>query len=176
MHVARGPRENGHRRAVDPLFRTAARAFGPRVIGVTLSGTPDDGTAGLSAIKTRGGAAIVQDPAEALFPGMPRSALDNVAVDHVLPIDEIAQHLVSLVNERVTGSAPAVSYEMDMEARMAELQEDAVQSDERPGQPSGFSCPDCGGVLWELVDGERMRYRCRPRGASRAGAATVGAS
>jgi two-component system chemotaxis response regulator CheB len=161
VHVARGPRENGHRPAVDPLFRTAARTFGPRVIGVVLSGTLDDGTAGLSAIKARGGVAIVQDPEEALFPGMPRSALDNVAVDHVLRIDDIGERVVSLARQPVTGTRPRVSYEMDIEARMAELEQGAVQSYERPGVPSGFSCPDCGGVLWELVDGELIRYRCR---------------
>jgi two-component system, chemotaxis family, protein-glutamate methylesterase/glutaminase len=161
VHVARGPRENGHRPAVDPLFRTAARSFGPRVVGVVLSGTLDDGTAGLSAIKTRGGVAIVQDPDEALFPGMPRSAVDNVRVDHVLPIDEIASCVVSLVNEPATGSAPAVSHDMEMEARMAELEGDAVQSDDRPGVPSVFGCPDCGGVLWELGESELIRYRCR---------------
>jgi two-component system chemotaxis response regulator CheB len=161
VHVARGPRENGHRPAVDPLFRTAARTFGPRVIGVILSGTLDDGTAGLAAIKTRGGVAMVQDPNEALFPGMPRSAVENVTVDHVLRIEEIAPRLVSLVNEPVTASAPAVSHNMDMETRMAELNEEAVQTDDRPGVPSVFGCPDCGGVLWELGEGELIRYRCR---------------
>jgi two-component system chemotaxis response regulator CheB len=161
VHVVHGPRENGHRPAVDPLFRTAARAFGPRVIGVVLSGTLDDGTAGLAAIKMRGGIAIVQDPSDALFPGMPRSALENVPVDAVLPVGEIPARLVELVNEPVTGSAPPVSHEMDMEARMAELDEGAVHNSERPGSPSAFSCPDCGGVLWELADGELIRYRCR---------------
>jgi two-component system chemotaxis response regulator CheB len=161
VHVVRGPRENGHRPAVDPLFRTAARTFGPRVIGVVLSGTLDDGTAGLSAIKTRGGVAIVQDPEEALFRGMPTSAIDNVAVDHVLGIDEIAARVASLARQPVTGTAPAVSQDMDVEARMAELEQDAVQRDERPGVPSVFSCPDCGGVLWEIEDGELIRYRCR---------------
>ena len=154
IHVVRGPRENGHRPAVDPLFRTAARSFGPRVVGVILSGTLDDGTAGLAAIKMRGGVAIVQDPDEALFQGMPRSAIDNVAVDHVLPVNEIAPRIAQLVQEPVTGSAPAVTDEMDMEARMAELEEAAVQRNERPGTPSVFSCPECGGVLWEVADGE----------------------
>jgi two-component system, chemotaxis family, protein-glutamate methylesterase/glutaminase len=92
---------------------------------------------------------------------MPLNAIANVAVDYVLPITEMAARLVSLAREPVSGSAPAVSYEMGMEARMAELEENAVQSDARPGVPSVFSCPDCGGVLWELGDGKLIRYRCR---------------
>ena len=85
MRVVRGPREDGHRPAIDPLFRTAAYTYGPRVIGIVLSGALDDGTAGLFAIKSQGGLAMVQDPNEAVVDAMPRNALENVDVDHVLP-------------------------------------------------------------------------------------------
>lgn len=96
VQLTSGPRENRHRPAVDPLFRSAALFYGPKVIGVILSGSLDDGTAGLWEIKRRGGTAVVQDPADALHSGMPRSAVSNVDVDHILPLSEIGALLASL--------------------------------------------------------------------------------
>ena len=90
IELSRGPRENYTRPAIDPLFRTVARAYGPRVIGIVLSGALADGSMGLLAIKTRGGVAIVQEPAEAVIASMPRSALQRTAADHVLSVTEIA--------------------------------------------------------------------------------------
>ncbi|PPS45348.1 chemotaxis protein CheB [Chroococcidiopsis sp. TS-821] len=161
LHLARGPRENSHRPAVDPLFRTAARVYGKRVVGVVLSGTLDDGTAGLAAIKQQGGIAIAQDPEEALYSGMPRSAIENVAVDHILPVAKIAAILVELANQPIATEVQSVSRDMNIEADMAELELGAMQNLDRPGKPSAFGCPECGGVLWELNEGNLTRFRCR---------------
>src|SRR5262249_34313624 len=99
VRVKRGPRENRHRPAIDPLFRTAARVFGPRVIGVIMSGQMDDGAAGLHVIRSRGGIAIVQDPGDSASRDMPQSALEYGNVDYVLPASEIGPLLVKLVNK-----------------------------------------------------------------------------
>jgi two-component system, chemotaxis family, protein-glutamate methylesterase/glutaminase len=103
----RGPRENGHRPAIDPLFRSAADAYDGRTAGVVLSGTLDDGTAGLTVINERGGATLVQDPAEALYASMPNSAIRYVEPDYVLPISELATVLVRLTANNPT--APSTS-------------------------------------------------------------------
>jgi two-component system chemotaxis response regulator CheB len=166
VSLAHGPKENRHRPAVDPLFRSAARIYKSRVVGVVLSGTLDDGTAGLLAIKKLGGIAIAQDLEEALYDGMPGSAIENVAVDYVLPIAEISKKLVHLAHESVeTENNPVDSHPVDsqlaMETDMAELEMEAVQSQERPGNESPYSCPECGGVLWEIKNSNFLRFRCR---------------
>lgn len=163
LHVTRGPRENRHRPAVDPLFRSAALTFGNRAIGVVLSGTLDDGTAGMVAIRQAGGLTVVQDPADALYPGMPQSVLDHMEVDYALPIAELGTLLTRLVAEDAPARGGTPSKELDLETRVAELDADALAQEERPGEPSPYSCPDCGGVLWEVSDvgGYDLRYRCR---------------
>ncbi len=159
--LSRGPRENGHRPSVDVLFRSAARAAGPRVIGVVLSGTLDDGTAGLVAIRERGGLSVVQDPDDAAYPGMPLSAVEGDSPDAVLPLDEIPELLRALVGSRVDHPDREVSELMDVEVAMAVPEDDALNSAERPGVPSGFACPDCHGVLFEIDEGHMRRFRCR---------------
>lgn len=161
IHISHGPSENGHRPAVDPLFRSAAQVYGKRVIGVVLSGALDDGTAGLIAVKQRGGITIVQDPEEALYPGMPQSAIENAPVDHVLRVPQIADLLSRLIAEEVEGGETPMPDEMEIEAEIADFDKDALQSDQRPGTPSGFTCPECHGALWEIQDGDLIRFRCR---------------
>ncbi|HLH25031.1 MAG TPA: chemotaxis protein CheB [Chloroflexota bacterium] len=161
LRLVAGPRENGHRPSVDVLFRTAAQVYGPRVIGVVLSGTLDDGTAGLLAIKRRGGLAVVQQPADARYPGMPQSALEHVVVDQVLPVRDMPAMLTRLAREQVPEEVPAPSGELAEEIRAAELSMERLNRGDYPGAPSVYTCPECSGSLWELRDGELLRYRCR---------------
>src|SRR5262249_52555810 len=147
--------------AIDPLFRTAAKAHGPRVIAVLLSGTLDDGTVGLTMVKQRGGIAVVQDPSDATYAGMPSSALANTVVDHVVPVDQMASLLMDLVDEPaeiepVGGRPMPVQEDQSPDPAMAGAHDLELVS----GPPSGFTCPECGGALWELQNGELIRYRC----------------
>lgn len=150
VQVVRGPKENGHRPAVDALFRSAARSFGPRVVGVVLSGYQDCGTAGLLSVKARGGVAVVQDPDTAVAPEMPRSALRRVDVDHVVKPVELPGLLARLVGEPVAqGAGPPP----------APLELEALEGD-RAGLPAEVVCPACHGVLTESQVGEFKDYRC----------------
>jgi two-component system chemotaxis response regulator CheB len=159
--LTRGPHENGHRPAVDVLFRSAAREHGARVIGVVLSGVLDDGTAGLAAIARRGGATIVQDPADAMYPAMPLNALTHVRADHVEAADRIGPLIAELVTTEIPDTEEPMPDLLARETDIAMMDGDELDDGGRPGTPSGFSCPDCNGVLWEIRDGELLRYRCR---------------
>lgn len=164
IRVIQGPRENLHRPAIDPLFRSAAAHFGNRVIGVILTGLLDDGTSGLMVVRTRGGVAIVQDPATALFSSMPQSALEQVPDAMVLPLAEIPGQLTRLVQEEISVRKPAMDeteQEALEEARIAEVDMSEIENENRNGRPSAFACPECGGVLWELNDEDFLRFRCR---------------
>lgn len=162
VRVTRGPRENSNRPAADALFRTAARSHGEKVIGVVLSGVLDDGTAGLLAVKQGGGVAVVQHPDDALYSGMPDSVLNHVPVDYCLPAAELPGLLTRLAAERAAlPDRPGLAGDQAQEADMAELDRGATHANHRPGTPSGFACPECGGALWELTDSDLLRFRCR---------------
>jgi two-component system chemotaxis response regulator CheB len=135
-------------------------AVGPDVIGVVVSGNLDDGTTGLIMIKQKGGTAIVQDPDDALYPGMPASALQEVQdIDYVLPASAIGERIVSLVAE---SRVQTITITLDGEPDMAIGGEDPLDLDERTdGKPANLGCPACGGTLWEYKEGELTRYRCR---------------
>jgi two-component system chemotaxis response regulator CheB len=166
VRLIKGPKENHHRPAIDPLFRTAALAYGARVVGVLLSGADGDGTAGLQAVKQRGGVAAVQDPDEASFASMPKSALEYVAVDYCLPLDDIAALLSRLATqarskEGVEQGGYPMADDMELEQKMSELDLATLKSDERPGEVSSLTCPDCSGPLYEIREGKWSRFRCR---------------
>ena len=162
IHLAHGPKENGFRPAIDATFRSAARAYGPRVVGVILTGMLDDGTAGLLAVKRRGGIAVVQEPAEALFPSMPASAIRYVGADTIVSLNEIAPLLARLASQPVeTGGEVPISDDLELEVNISEMDREALQDADQFGALAPFSCPGCGGVLAEFYDGDLLRFRCQ---------------
>jgi len=161
MQVVQGPHENRHRPAIDPLFRSAAWAYGPRVVGVVLTGNLDDGTAGLWAIKSCGGTTIVQEPDEASHPQMPWNALLHNRVDHRLRLDEIAALLTRMAREPIASvHPPEPPPGLPDEIEFAKLKADIRDIDHLAGHLSAFTCPACRGALWELEEGGHLRYRC----------------
>jgi two-component system, chemotaxis family, protein-glutamate methylesterase/glutaminase len=160
LRITKGPRENRFRPAIDPLFRSAAYSYGPGAIGVVLTGDLDDGTSGLWAIKEQGGVAIAQDPVEALYPSMPRSAIQHVAVDHVVPIAAVAPLLIALTAVPIEGPAIQRSPDLETEVEIANGQDARQAGVLRLGQPSTYTCPDCHGVLLEMKGGGVPRFRC----------------
>ncbi len=160
VDAGRGPRENRFRPAVDPLFRSAAMTYGPRVVGIILSGGLDDGSAGLWAVKQQGGSTIVQDPADALVASMPLNAMRYVEVDHCVPAAQIPALLQRLANESTPRGGTTVSKELKTEVEIARGHEPLEAGVEALGQPSIYACPECHGVLLKLKDGSRTRFRC----------------
>lgn len=161
VRITRGPRENRFRPAIDPLFRSAAQVYGPAALGVVLTGSLDDGTAGLWVIKQLGGTAIVQDPAEALYASMPQNAIEHVNVDHVVPLTRIAPLLVELVSTPPARErAGSIPEHVDVEVKIAMEHNPIDAGLGRIGAPSFFACPECHGVLLQLKEGSLMRFRC----------------
>ncbi|PWT88103.1 MAG: chemotaxis protein CheB [Blastocatellia bacterium] len=164
VRVVRGPKENLHRPAIDTLFRSAARSFGPRCIGVVLTGARDDGTVGMMAIKSRGGIALIQDPADALYPSMPLSVLQNVQVDYQVPLEELPSLIgrLALTKAKQEGEFP-VSDALNTEANLVEQEmgsKEMISSVQKLGSVSTLTCPECHGALWEIHDPNVLRFRC----------------
>lgn len=163
MRVAKGPKENRFRPAVDPLFRSAAYVYGPRVVGIVLTGALDDGTAGLWTIKLRGGTAIVQEPAEAVMRSMPLTALQNVEIDYKLPVAQIGELIGRLSREQAAPAHavdPKEEEKTEAEIRIAEETDALERRIMDHGELSPFTCPECHGVLTSLHEGKIVRFRC----------------
>lgn len=154
MSVARGPKINRSRPSIDLLFQSAASSYGPRVTGVVLSGMLDDGTRGLASIKRRGGCVVVQDPDDALFASMPRSAIEHVSVDRILRVAEIGPALQELVSGPLE-EAPMLDHTSPNGGSSPEGNGDVTR------EISPFTCPDCSGTLWEIEEGSIVHYQCR---------------
>jgi two-component system chemotaxis response regulator CheB len=159
--VTRGPHENGHRPAIDVLFRSAARTRGCDVVAVMLSGVLDDGTAGATAVTLRGGMVLVQDPDDALYESMPRHVLERVSVAAVAPASELGSAIGDAVATVGIPVPDDPSVLMQMETALAAMDDEIMSGVERPGTPAGFGCPDCNGSLFEITEGEVIRFRCR---------------
>jgi two-component system chemotaxis response regulator CheB len=157
--VSKGARENRNRPGIDPLFRSAAVAYTSRVIGVVLTGMLDDGTAGLIAIKKCGGVTVVQDPKDAAYPGMPQSALNNLKVDHCVPISDMG-HLLETLSHQPAGKSKLIPKDIRSEALIAERVLSDVAEVNSLGKQVPYNCPNCGGVLWEMDSPDVPRYRC----------------
>lgn len=161
--VTRGPKENRFRPSIDALFRSAAYAHGPRVIGVVLTGYLDDGTSGLWSVQRLGGLAVVQDPQDAQSPAMPSNALQFVAADHVVPLAELAALLVRLTAESAPAKPPVTKQELDLlkiELTIAKHDDAFEMGIIDKGKLTPFTCPDCHGALTQLVEGKLIRFRC----------------
>lgn len=162
VRVVYGPRENHFRPAIDPLFRSAALAFGPRVIGVVLTGALDDGSSGLVAIKREGGLALVQDPETATFPSMPQAALRHADIDVCAPVAELASKIVDLTQmEAPMPEEPHDTRDLEREVKIAGLDLSVIEQDQAQGTLAAMTCPECHGPLWEMSDDGPLRYRCR---------------
>ena len=164
VRVLRGPQENRFRPSIDALFRSAARAHGSWVIGMVLTGYLDDGTVGLQTIKKRGGITVVQDPEEAEYPSMPRTALRYVKVDHTVGIADAGALLIRLVGERPAAQEDfPTTHAIEIESNIAEQvmnTKELLDNVEQIGTRTTYSCPDCNGAMWQIGEEEPLKLRC----------------
>jgi two-component system, chemotaxis family, protein-glutamate methylesterase/glutaminase len=157
--LSEGPTENGHRPAINPLFRSVALNFGQRAVGVLLSGVLDDGTLGSAAIRSRGGTTIAQAPTDALFPAMPLNAIGAGVIDHELAAFEVGGMLKQLADRVFEEHEMESDARMELENRIAMARRFSTEIDaEVLGDPSAYTCPDCNGSLISVSEGN---YRCR---------------
>jgi two-component system chemotaxis response regulator CheB len=159
LQLGYGPSENNARPAIDPLFRSAALCCGPRSVGVVMTGTMGDGASGLQALKRCGGMTVVQDPSDAAFPEMPSTALRRVKPDHVVGLAGMAGLLEKLARQPAGALAP-VPGGLAEEVQIARDGNVDMKYMDQMGRRSVLACPECHGVLWEVEDGDLMRYRC----------------
>ena len=155
-----GPRENRLRPSIDALFRSAAAYQTSRAVAILLTGYLDDGVSGLAAVKRCGGITIVQDPQEAEAPDLPNNAINSVDVDHVLSISEIAEKLVEIVHQPAKKPLP-VPEEIKMDVKVSEHSvPGGLRKMSEMGEISPYTCPDCGGVMWDVENEPVGRLVC----------------
>lgn len=161
--IKKGPEENRFRPSIDALFRSAAYVYGPRVIGIVLSGVLNDGTSGLWSIKRLGGLTMIQEPHDADFPNMPKNVLEYVDVDYTLPASEMGTLLGKLVAEKASEKPKIPKKELDllkMEVIISKQDNAFAMGIMNAGVLTPFTCPECNGVLVRLMEGKFIRFRC----------------
>lgn len=158
--IGKGPVENRYRPSVDALFRSAAASHGNRVIGIILTGMLEDGAAGMLAIRRAGGICIIQDPNEASYPDMPRAVLNQLSPDYSVPVSEMGNVLSKVLSEKRKKKSSRIPSDIIKEARIAERVFTGINTTHNLGERSVYSCPDCGGGLWEITENDISRYRC----------------
>lgn len=160
IRTPRGPKENNSRPAVDPLFRSAAACYGPRVVGIILTGRLDDGSAGLLAVKRCNGVTMVQEPGDAFCDEMPRNALEAAEpVDYQLAVAEMGPRLKALA-EKPAGERVPVPGDIRLEVRMAERTDSLIKGEKSLGSLVPIACPECGGPLWQKDESRLQYFRC----------------
>jgi two-component system, chemotaxis family, protein-glutamate methylesterase/glutaminase len=153
----RAAREHHVRPSIDVLFRSAAREYGPSATAVLLSGTGADGVAGVMAVRSHGGEVIVQEASDAMYGMMPRRAATMTTPDYFVSADEIAALLPKLIGEKGSMPMPPTP---DLAQAVVDRDIAAQQRGERPGTVSTFACPDCGGTLWQVDQGNIVQFVC----------------
>ncbi|WP_345950711.1 MULTISPECIES: chemotaxis protein CheB [unclassified Mucilaginibacter] len=160
MRLIKGPHENRWRPSIDVLFRSAAAYYDSHAIGIVLTGLLDDGTSGMAAIKRSGGKCIVQEPLEAEFADMPINVLNNVEVDHRVPIADMGYVLQDILSKMPADSLHEIPEDVRIEAEITERRMSSMEELEKIGTRSNYSCPDCGGGLYEIKNDVITRFRC----------------
>lgn len=159
IRLTKGPEENRWRPSIDVLFRSAAASHGSNVTGIVLTGLLDDGTSGMSAIKRCGGITIVQEPSEADFPDMPNNVLNNVDVDYRVPVNDIG-YILGDIFSKPSSPPQEIPEDVKIEADITERLSVSIDNLKKLGTQTLFTCPDCGGGLWEIKNDNIHRYRC----------------
>jgi len=159
IKLINGPHENRWRPSVDVLFRSAAAEYNSRAIGIVLSGMLDDGTSGMWAIKRCGGVCIVQEPADAEYPDMPTSVINNMEVDYRVPVKEMGYILDDVFSKPEPDSVD-VPEEIKLETEITERIVSDIDELTKLGTHSNYTCPDCGGGLFQIKNEPGLRYRC----------------
>jgi two-component system chemotaxis response regulator CheB len=159
IFVGSGPMENRYRPSIDALFRSAAAAYDHRVIGIILTGMLEDGASGMFAIRRSGGTCIIQDPSEAQYPDMPNAVLNILHPDYSVPVIKMGEAILETIR---SNKKPKTKIPPDIlkEAEIAERVNISIDDMAGLGEHSMYSCPDCGGGLWEIAENGETRYRC----------------